>query len=418
MVDLARLAGPPHRALSTAGRRTREVLDARRWGDLLLSVPRAAAFYARSWQHLAVGHPDGPLPVRPTLGVLRGALVDELATSVFRTVTMPPPAPVLHRRLAEASLALELFERRGWLDDPVRYHRSPPPPSDVRSEPESVHGIAYEHVTFDSGYAPFPAEPGRDRWLAYEANRTAHAWVLRHGEPRPWLVCVHGAVMGSPTVDVAVFRAGWLHRRLGLNVAMVVQPLHGPRRSGSWHTIGYPTEDPLDSVHAAAQSVWDVRRTIAWIRSRHDEPVGLWGLSLGGFAVSLVAGVEDDLACVIAGIPVVELAELLGYHLPTRMTRRREYEKLAGLSLCLHRVVSPLALEPRLPLDRRFIFAGIADRLVHPYRQVHELWDHWGQPSIEWYQGGHMGFFRSPPVGQFVHRALVASGLVPAEELP
>jgi hypothetical protein len=75
-------------------------------------------------------------------------------------------------------------------------------------------------------------------------------------------------------------------------------------------------------------------------------------------------------------------------------------------------VVSPLSLTPRVPPEGRFIYAGLADRLVHPRHQVVRLWEHWGRPEISWYPGGHTGFFRSQPVQLFVEEALVQSGLV------
>ena len=58
----------------------------------------------------------------------------------------------------------------------------------ARIDRRRVRGLDYEHLHFDSGYEPHPDEPGRERWLAYAANRTAHAWVVRHaGGERPWL---------------------------------------------------------------------------------------------------------------------------------------------------------------------------------------------------------------------------------------
>ena len=60
----------------------------------------------------------------------------------------------------------------------------------------------------------------------------------------------------------------------------------------------------------------------------------------------------------------------------------------------------------------RFIYAGVADRLVHPREQAIRLWRHWGKPEIVWYPGGHTGFFRSRPVQQFVEDALHQSGLL------
>ena len=97
-----------------------------------------------------------------------------------------------------------------------------------------MRGLSYERVSFASGYEPWPDEPGRDRWLGLGANRQAWAWVLRHhdDQPRPWLVCVHGFGTGSPMLDFPAFRAGYLHRELGLNLAMPVLPVHGPAEVG------------------------------------------------------------------------------------------------------------------------------------------------------------------------------------------
>ena len=48
---------------------------------------------------------------------------------------------------------------------------------------ERVLNMRFEHLTFPSGYEPHAGEPGRERWLSYEANRTAHAWVVRSRQP-------------------------------------------------------------------------------------------------------------------------------------------------------------------------------------------------------------------------------------------
>jgi hypothetical protein len=50
-------------------------------------------------------------------------------------------------------------------------------------------------------------------------------------------------------------------------------------------------------------------------------------------------------------------------------------------------MISPLALSPRVPMQGRFIYAGIADRLVHPRHEAARLWEHWGRPEICWYPG-------------------------------
>ena len=74
------------------------------------------------------------------------------------------------------------------------------------------------------------------------------------------------------------------------------------------------------------------------------------------------------------------------------------------------RVVSPLVLESQVPRDRRYIFGGVADRLV-PADQVRDLWRHWEEPRIEWYQGAHLTFPRHPGVKRLIREGLVESGL-------
>ncbi len=161
-----------------------------------------------------------------------------------------------------------MFRARGWLDDPASYHVHPPPlpRQDVTLRKARSGAIRYTVMSFDSGYEPHPGEPGRERWLSDRENRTAYVWMLRHDEPRPWLVCVHGAAMGQATADLRVFRAAWLHTMLGLNVALPIQPRHGPRRAGLPIGVGFPDQDLMDNVHAVAQSIWDIRRLLHWIR--------------------------------------------------------------------------------------------------------------------------------------------------------
>lgn len=57
----------------------------------------------------------------------------------------------------------------------------------------------------------------------------------------------------------------------------------------------------------------------------------------------------------------------------------------------LFKVISPLAMSPKLDIEKRYIFAGIADRMV-PASHVAELWRHWQKPRIEWYQGSHVSW--------------------------
>lgn len=373
---------------------------------------RASGFYAGSWHSYLTRQAGGDLPIaRPTIALATHAFRDEIVLAGFRILRPASDRLAFTRIEQEVLAALDLYDEAGWLESPEGFLAPPPPLTDVTVRTAETWRHTYKQVSFDSGYEPHAGEPGRDRWLSYTPNSQVRAWMLRHDEPRPWLVCVHGAGMGRPAIDLMLFRAQRLHKDLGLNVMLPVLPLHGARRRDLPDSALFPGEDALDNVHGTAQAVWDIRRLLSWIRSQDaGSPIGLSSISLGGYITSLVASVENGLTCAILGVPVVDLVDLHERHagLAAGDVRRRTIT----LARRLGRAVSPLALMPRVPAEGRFIYAGLADRLVHPREQVIRLWEHWGRPEITWYPGGHTGFFRSRPVVRFVTEALVRSGLV------
>ncbi len=60
--------------------------------------------------------------------------------------------------------------------------------------------------------------------------RTSGSFVTR-GEPRPWILCIHGYGMGTGRLDLEAFEVEWLHRHLGLNVALPVLADARPTRA-------------------------------------------------------------------------------------------------------------------------------------------------------------------------------------------
>jgi dienelactone hydrolase len=318
------------------------------------------------------------------------------------------------RLTEEATRALEQFEARGWLARPETYHRTPPPLVSPASDATvAVPGLSYEYLSFASGYEPWPDEIGRERWLAYEANRTAHARVFRHrGAPRPWVVCIPGYRMGGIAVDLLGFQVGWLYGTLGLNVVIPVLPFHGPRRVGRRTGDGYITGDFIDTIHAQAQTLWDIRRLLAWVRAQEAPAVGVYGVSLGGYTTAMLASLDADLDCAIAGMPPACFAALVRDNSPSIVRRLTEYAGFPWKVVeTLLRVVSPLALTPRVPVERRFLFAGIADSLA-PRSQAMALWRHWGRPRLAWYPGSHSSFMLEPAVRALLREAFRRGGLV------
>lgn len=83
----------------------------------------------------------------------------------------------------------------------------------------------------------------------------------------------------------------------------------------------------------------------------------------------------------------------------------------------VHRVVSPLAMTPLVAPDRRFIFAGLGDRMS-TFEQARRLWEHWDHPPLGSYNGGHVGFFFSGEARQFVLDSLGSTGMLQAAPSP
>jgi len=353
------------------------------------------------------GVPDLDLSPRLAAEVALDEVV--LGTMVF---TQWFPSMADHVRIRrEVDEALGQFGEAGWLEKPAAYHVAPPAPEKVQVRRRSLRGIDFEHLSTASQYEPRPGEPGRERWLSYSPSAMSHAWVVR-GEPdRPWLLCVHGYRMGHPLIDLGAFSPGWFHHKLGMNLVIPTLPLHGLRKVGRRSGDGFLGGDLLDSIHAEAQAMWDLRRLLAWIRAQSDAPIGAYGLSLGGYTTALLASLEADLACAIAGIPATDFARLFFHHGESRQER-------AALSVGLTvekatevlRVVSPLTLEPLVPHRGRAIFGAIADQLV-PAEQVRDLWRHWDEPRIEWFPGAHLTMGLHPGVARLLAETLSANGL-------
>ena len=189
-------------------------------------------------------------------------------------------------------------------------------------------------------------------------------------------------------------------------------PLHGKRKVGRRSGDGFLAGHSLDTVHAEAQAMWDIRRLLSWVRAQGASQIGVLGLSLGGYNTALLASVEEDLACAIPGIPATDFARLLWEHSHDVEIRGMEEVGLTRDAVSeVFSVISPLVLEPKVAAKNRSIFAGVVDRLVPP-EHVCALHEHWDRPRITWYQGGHVTFSRDSGVRQGIETTLRGADLI------
>jgi pimeloyl-ACP methyl ester carboxylesterase len=324
-------------------------------------------------------------------------VLDELVIAVNALVRSVPRLATLEASVVEATAVASTLA--GWAAPPP----APLPAPDIT--PSRCRGLRYEHVRYETGLVPPPELESRSRWLLGSPNGTAHARILRHrGPPRPWVVCIHGASQGRPE-DLFTFRVRHLFAGLGLNVALPILPLHGPRSTGHHAVPGF---DILDNIAASLQAVADIRRLMTWVQADEDQPVVAYGVSLGGYVASLLACSEPRLAGAVAAIPLVDMHSLLAWHL------RRSGGSLGRTMADVLRspavveaaaCIDPLTLRPLLPPQRLAVIAAINDRVTSS-RDTYRLWEHWGRPPISWYPGGHVGHLWSGALRSALDRIL------------
>lgn len=379
-----------------------------------------AAFFSESWAAYtgASQWSDVP-PVEASLSLIGESVMDQTFGLVVNLFTGVPSPEQVRKANQDVDRMYAFMDEGGWLGSPLGYHRRPTAPTEWWLREEAAwYGASrqpYRHLEFESGFRPRTGEPGGEAWMEKECNLRQHAYVLEHeGEPRPWLVCVHGFSMGSPMVNFVGFDLQRLHHDLGLNLIFPCLPLHGPRAAGAMSGGDLLQPDYLNVVHTFAQAVWDVRRTIAWVRARGAPKIGIYGISLGGHNASIVSGLEPDLECVIAGIPAVDFPALAQDNEPFIIRRyTNEFEVPWDRVRSISHVVSPLSFLPVMPVERRFIYAGTADRVARPIH-ARALWRHWDRPKIHWFSGGHVLAVTNPSARQFVQDSLRDSEMLPA----
>ncbi len=388
------LRGPQHAALGGVVGALLAFPIALSYGALIAAAMfgvSICAFIASGWfqLHLQPKLQDIPAPL-PNLAYSAKVAVDNAFLSLMAWLAPLPSATLLTEVVAESKAAHEIFIKNGWLDKPESYHQQPPEIESCEITSLRLGGLECEYLKVESGYLPPAALPGSDRWLSYTENKTSHALILRRKEPAPWLICVHGFGMGNPKQDFAAFRAKHIFATMKVNIALFTLPVHGPRAPKGFNGAKFMALSPMDFVHAESQAIWDLRRLIGWIRKQGATKIGISGISLGAYTSAVLASIEDNLDCVIAGVPPADMmatGDYLASSLERRLMAAAGYD--ADRDRAIQSVVSPLSLKPRVPHDCRFMFAATGDQFV-PIEQINALWQHWQQPKISWCTGGHV----------------------------
>jgi hypothetical protein len=380
---------------------------------LTTAAPRTARWAAETMRKGMTEDDPGTPYVRLTPSLVAQVAMDESLMALAVGPNSFPSRSDYERVGAELALAQERLSAGGFLEDPHTFHREPPPLAHPATSDGWAMGRGYQRIWWPSGYEPVVDLPGWDRWSAFEANRTASAWVLRRDDrPRPWMVVIHGFGMGTPFIDQMAFRVKRLHDELGINIAGVTLPAHGSRRPSPLSGEQFLNFDLMHAVHGLAQAVWDIRRLLTWVRDQDPTKVGVMGVSLGGYMTAMTAAFESDLDLALAGIPVVDFVDMFTHHSPRHVHMRAiEHNVLDGTAKKVLSVVSPESLGVATEQSARAIYAGMGDRLAPP-EQARRLWEHWNRPEICWYPGNHVGFMWADKAQRFTDELLEDRGFV------
>ena len=228
-----------------------------------------------------------------------------------------------------------------------------------------------------------------EKYLRAQANQTARArWYKHAGAPRPCVVLLHGYLAGNYALEERI----WPLKRLfqsGLDVVISVLPLHGPRRAESRGYLppAFPSSDPRFTIEGFRQLVFDQRALFDYLRLSGAGGVGVMGISLGGYAASLLATVESSLRFAVFMVPLAAIEDFA--HKSGRMTGDLAQQLLQRDALARAQAsISPFSRPSLLPASRVITLAGEADQ-VTGLDQAKKLAQHFGG-HMSVFHGGHV----------------------------
>jgi hypothetical protein len=305
--------------------------------------------------------------------------VVRLAQELSRRAAGPGPTHAERRvRLDQAAAAYATISAE-------RFFAAPPPLTNVSERHvRPLRGGEVADLQWESGWQPL--EPaGRDHYLSFAENRTAHARLLRHAEPRPALICLHGYRAGIHRFEELAWRSRHLYR-LGLDVAHLTLPFHALRapagRSGM-----FPGTRTGRTVEGFGQALWDLRSLLGWMRARGAPLAGVAGMSLGGYTAALAATVEARLDYAVLYIPLADLAGVAVEHEALR--GRTIPASLADAGRRALALVSPLERAPLLPGEKMLVVAAEVDRITAARTHATRLSAHFRAPMVT-FPGSHL----------------------------
>jgi len=272
---------------------------------------------------------------------------------------------------------------RTYRDDPEALFPNPTRTA-IRKRWLAPHRVGFAEWTWQSVH-PLIFEDIEPAYRSHEENQTALLRTLNlRIKGRPMAILVNGFSSGHHLLE----RVAWPmreFRRLGINVSLFALPFHGPR--GRSFPPAWPQQDTKLTIEGFRQAIWDLRTAIRAVREAGASHVGVAGMSLGGYTVSLLATAAADVDFMLSYIPIANLPDTmneLGLIPGTGTVQRKLFEGYRKLL----EPVSPESRKPMIEPDRVAIISAEFDRLATVEHGA-RLASHFGTELIT-FPGAHM----------------------------
>lgn len=339
--------------------------------------------FLSSWEYLSLADSSALARVRSHIGTRFIELPENLISHVVNPLQM---------QSARFREALSFYANSLWRGNPATFFSQARAPLALNQRP--IHGLRDGEVvdcTFRSAYRGHHPD-----WKAlneqHPQNGLCHLRWWRHQKnPRATVVALYGWAMERSAMQALALGPGELYRA-GFDVIAVELPFHGRRGDSDARTL-FPSVDLVRSNEAFGQAIHDTRRVIEYVEMEGRAPVGVVGVSLGGYLALLTAALQELSFCVALVAPT-ELGEVAWKLI--RQSDRVDGWRAVGVTQALltegFALHSPRNFDPRTNPRRILMVSGRGDAVV-PTKQTQALAKRWPGVTVRWAKGGHAAPF-------------------------
>jgi hypothetical protein len=180
----------------------------------------------------------------------------------------------------------------------------------------------------------------------------------------------------------------------GWNAIFIHLPYHYARRPrGFWTGELAVTPDLIRNVEGMRQCVIELRALCKWLRDQGSEEIGGWGMSYGGWVMSILAAVERGMSCMILVEPMINVESGTWSSPASRVIQR----KLRAVGVDVEdarphfRLCCPRYMDLKCVSENVLLLSGEYD-VMTPAKEIRDLHLLWKGSHYFSFPQGHVGY--------------------------